>query len=251
MKKDVGVKILNGVDVSLILCAYNEADVIVDAVKRVERVLDCTGLDYEIVVVDDGSSDGTLKRVLDYKNADCNGDRLKVVGYGRNMGKGNAIMVGFKHSRGDLVVFMDGDLDVNPSYIPEYIEALKDNDVVIGCKWHRNSYVKMNFKRKFLSFGFNIFSRILTGIKLRDTQTGLKGFRRYVLEEISSRLVVKRYAFDLELMAMCNHCGYKIAEMPVDVSINQTAHLKEIFRMALDTIKVAYRLRVLRLHMFK
>lgn len=235
------------VDVSVILCAYNEASVIEGAITSVDKVMRSSRWSYEIVVVDDGSSDGTGRRALEYKRAHSD-VRLKVVGYGKNMGKGNAIRVGFEHSVGDKVVFIDGDLDVNPSHIPFYIRALEDSDIVIGSKWHPESHVCMTFRRRFLSFGFNVFSRLLTGIRLKDTQTGLKAFRREVLERVFPKLVVKRYAFDLELMAMCNHCGFRIVEMPVDASINHMAHLTEIFRMALDALKVAYRLRVLKVY---
>ncbi|MEM3798305.1 MAG: glycosyltransferase family 2 protein [Candidatus Bathyarchaeia archaeon] len=182
------VKILAGqVDVSIILCAYNEAHIIVDAIRNIERVMDGNGLEYEIILVDDGSFDGTRDKALEYSRVNCNG-RLKVIGYERNMGKGHAIRVGFEHSSGDKVVFIDGDLDVSPNYIPHYVKALEHYDVVIGSKWHPKSKVKTTFKRRLLSFGFNVFSRMLTGIKLRDTQTGLKAFREVFWRGFFQRL---------------------------------------------------------------
>jgi hypothetical protein len=101
-------------------------------------------------------------------------------------------------------------------------------------------------KRKFLSFGFNALSRLFTGIKLRDTQTGLKAFRREVLERMMPRFVVKRYAFDLELIGACNHAGYRIVDLPVDVHIDSMVGFRDILRMASDMFKVAYRVRVLK-----
>ena len=230
------------VDVSVILCAYNEEDIIEKTLDEVNRVLMKTGWNYEIILVDDGSSDDTKKKAIEYR--DRNGiDYLKVVSYEKNLGKGNAIKIGFEHSNGDFIVIMDSDLDIDPSYIPHYVEALKRNDIAVSSKWHPESRVSMTITRKFLSLGFNVLSRILTGIKLRDTQTGLKAFRRSVLERIIPKLVVGRFAFDLELLAACNHCGFKITVLPVNVRIKNIISPKEILRMAFDLLQVASRLK--------
>jgi glycosyltransferase involved in cell wall biosynthesis len=204
-----------------------------------------TGWNYEIVVVDDGSLDDTRQKATVYVNGKC-GDRLKVIGYEKNMGKGNAIKTGFANARGEFVVVIDSDLDVNPSFIPSYVEALKTNDIAVASKWHPQSHTEVTLKRRVLSFGFNALSRLLTGIKLRDTQTGLKALRRQVLDRMSPKFVVNRYAFDLELIGACNHAGYRIVALPVDVSIKSMVSFKEIFRMTIDMVKIAYRLRVLK-----
>jgi len=233
------------VDVSVILCAYNEGNVIEETIDRVDRVLMETGWSYEIIVVDDGSLDDTRDRAVSYR--DRNGESyLKVLSYQKNVGKGNAVKVGFEQARGDFIVVMDSDLDVNPKYIPRYVEALKNSDIAVASKWHSESHAAMMMKRKVLSFGFNILSRLLTGIKLKDTQTGLKAFRRRVLERMTPKILVKGYAFDLELMAACNHCGFRITNLPVDIHVESIIGFKEILRMALDLFKVAYRLRILK-----
>lgn len=234
-----------GVDVSVILCAYNEGDVIQDSIDKVDDVMMKTGWDYEILVVDDGSLDDTRQKAIkcrDKRNKDC----LKIVGYERNAGKGIAIRAGFAHAEGRFIVAIDSDLDVDPELIPSYVEALKANDIAVASKWNHKSRTVMTSKRKVLSFGFNGLSRLLIGIRLNDTQTGLKAFRRKVLERMAPKLVVNRYAFDLELMSACNHCGFKIVELPVNVHVESMVSFKEILRMALDMCKVAYRLRVLK-----
>lgn len=233
------------VDVSVILCAYNEGNVIEETIDRVDRVLMETGWSYEVIVVDDGSLDDTKERAVGYRyknGRDC----LNVLSYQKNTGKGNAVKAGFEQSEGDFIVVIDSDLDVDPKHIPHYVGALKSTDVAVASKWHPESHASMMLKRKVLSFGFNILSRLLTGIKLKDTQTGLKAFRRSVLEGMISKLVVNRYAFDLELMAACNHCGFRITSLPVNVHVEGVIGLKEILRMALDLFRVAYRLRVLK-----
>lgn len=233
------------VDVSVILCAYNEGNVIEETIDRVDHVLTETGWNYEIIVVDDGSLDDTKKRAVSYRDRN-GGCHLKVLSYQKNMGKGNAVKTGFEQAEGDFIVVMDSDLDVDPKHIPRYVEALKSSDIAVASKWHSESHASMMMKRKVLSFGFNILSRLFTGIKLKDTQTGLKAFRRSVLERMIPKIVAKRYAFDLELMAACNHCGFRITDLPVDIHVESIIGLKEILRMAFDLFRVAYRLRILK-----
>lgn len=235
----------NNADVSIVMCAYNEGSVIEETISKVDSIMRKTGWSYEIIVVDDGSKDDTRKRAFDYTN-DGNNGHINVVGYRKNRGKGRALKTGFAYANGEFVVVMDGDLDVNPELIPGYLEFLKNNDVAVASKWHDQSHAMMPCKREFLSHGFNVLAKLLTGIKLKDTQTGLKAFRRNVLEKIFPRLVVNRYAFDLELLAACNHCGFKIAELPVDVRIRDMVSFKEILRMAVDLLRIAYRLRILK-----
>jgi len=234
-----------GVDVSVILCAYNEGNVIEETIDRVDRVLLGNGWNYEIIVVDDGSLDDTKERAISYRDRN-GGSYLKILSYHKNSGKGNAVKAGFEEAEGDFIVVIDSDLDVDPNHIPRYVEALKSSDIAVASKWHSESHASMMLKRKVLSFGFNILSKLFTGIKLDDTQTGLKAFRRRVLERMIPKIVVKRYAFDLELMAACNHCGFRIISLPVDIHVGSIIGLKEILRMSLDLFRVAYRLRILK-----
>lgn len=235
----------NRVDVSVVLCAYNEGNVIEETIDTVDRVLMETGWSYEIIVVDDGSLDDTKERAVNYRDRN-GGSYLKVLSYQKNAGKGNAVKAGFEQAEGGFIVVIDSDLDVDPKHIPFYVEALKSSDIAVASKWHPESHASMMLKRKVLSFGFNILSRLLTGIRLKDTQTGLKAFRRSVLERMIPKLVVKRYAFDLELIAACNHCGFRITSLPVNVHVESIIGLREILRMALDLFRVAYSLRVLK-----
>ena len=156
----------NVIDVSVILCAYNEGDVIENSIDKVDSVMTKSGWNYEIVVVDDGSLDDTRERALKCRR-ERNDDHLKVVSHGKNAGKGAAIKTGFAHAEGKFIVAIDSDLDVDPYLIPNYVEALKTNDIAVASKWNLESRTVMTSKRKVLSFGFNALSRLLTGIKLR------------------------------------------------------------------------------------
>jgi len=233
------------VEVTVILCAYNEEGIINDAIERVDDVMMETKWSYEIIVVDDGSADGTKQKAVAYMN-DKHNEHLRVIGYETNKGKGNAVRVGVGEARGSYVVMIDSDLDVDPRAIPSFVEALKTNDIAVASKWHPHSQTSIPLKRRILSVGFNVLSRLFTGIKLKDTQTGLKAFRKEVLDRMAPKFVVERYAFDLELIGACNHAGYRIIDLPVSVNIDSMVSLKEILRMTLDMFGIAYRLRALK-----
>lgn len=223
--------------------AYNEGDSIEGALDKLDRVVKDMRLRYEIVVVDDGSVDDTRAKAIKYANG--NG-HMRWVGYDRNMGKGYAIKQGFAEATGDAVVFLDSDLEIDLDRVSSYVEALRRGDIVIASKWHSESVVEIPLMRRILGHGFNVLVRLLTGVKLRDTQTGLKAIRRKAFEDVFPRLAVKRYAFDVELLAVANLYGLRVVEMPVNIRMRALFSLREVWRMFVDLLGIAYRLRVLR-----
>jgi glycosyltransferase involved in cell wall biosynthesis len=234
---------MSEVELSFVLPAYNEGDSIEGALDALDRAVKDTRLRYEIVVVDDGSIDSTRVKAIRWANR--NG-HVRVVGYDRNLGKGYAIKQGFMQATGDAVVFLDSDMEIDLKQVSSYVEALRHGDIVIASKWHPESVVKIPLMRRILGHGFNVLVRLLTGVKLKDTQTGLKAIRRKTFEDLFPRLAVKRYAFDVELLAVANLYGLRIVEMPVNVRMRGLFSLKEVWMMFLDLLGIAYRLRVLR-----
>ena len=230
------------VELSFVIPAYNEEDSIEDALGALDGVVKDKRLPYEIVVVDDGSKDKTLSRAITY--ASRNG-HVKVVSYTQNEGKGHAVRTGFMQTKGDVVVFADSDMDIDLGTVSKYVAALEHGDIVIASKWHPDSVVSMPLTRRILSHGFNVLVRILTGAKLKDTQVGLKAMRKSAFVNIFPRLCVKRYAFDVELLAVANLYGLRIVQMPAQLRISNSFRLKEVFKMFQDLLGIAYRLRVL------
>jgi glycosyltransferase involved in cell wall biosynthesis len=169
---------------------------------------------------------------------------VKVVSYSKNLGKGYAVKKGFMQAVGEVVIFVDSDLDINLKGISRYVEALRHGDIVIASKWHPQSVVEMPLVRRLLSRGFNLLVRLLTGARLRDTQAGLKAMKKSALEKVFPRLSVERYAFDVELLIVANLYGLKVVEMPVDLQVQALFSLREMCRMFIDLLGIAYRLRV-------
>jgi dolichol-phosphate mannosyltransferase len=229
----------------IVIPAFNEEDSIEDALSALDESVKGRTLPYEIVVVDDGSVDNTLLKAMTYAGRN---DHVRVVSYNRNEGKGHAVKAGFLQATGDVVIFADSDLDIDLGTIASYVDALRHGDIVIASKWHPESRVDMPLLRKILSHSFNALVRLLTGAKLKDTQAGLKAIRKSAFKNIFPKLTVKRYAFDVELLAVANLYGLKVVEMPVQLKMNASFRPKEVWRMFVDLLGIAYRLRVLRFY---
>src|SRR3989304_8299047 len=220
--------IMSKVEVSSVIPAYNEESFIENALGTLDEAVKSRKLQYEIVVVDDGSNDKTLQRATTYANR--NG-HVRVVSYNNNVGKGYAIKKGFMQTNGDVVVFADSDMEIDLGTVTKYVDALKNGDIVVASKWHPDSRVSMPLKRRILSHGFNVLVRVLTGAKLKDTQVGLKAMNKSAFKSIFPRLCVKRYAFDVELLSVASLYGLKIVEMPTKVRIRDSFRVKEVLRM--------------------
>ncbi|MDG7024388.1 MAG: glycosyltransferase family 2 protein [Nitrososphaerota archaeon] len=228
------------VAVSILLPAFNEEGNIKRSLETVSRTLSGIGLGYEIVVVDDGSKDGTrLAATKEMEELP-----VKVVGYGVNKGKGGALKYGTKFASGEIAVFLDCDGEINPLDLVEYLMALRDSDLAIGSKRHPNSRVEAPLERKFLSACFNYMARFLTGVKYSDTQSGLKAFRTSSLKRIMPLVSVKRYAFDVEILTVASLMKMRVVELPVRIQLNARFRARSVLRMLVDLLGIAYRLRI-------
>ncbi len=204
------------VELSFVVPAYNEEDYIEDTLGLIDAVIMDKNLSYEIVVVNDGSGDKTLAKANRY--AGKNG-HVKVISYSKNAGKGFAVKTGFMKAVGNVVFFADSDMEIDLRKISDYIEALKHGDIVIASKRHCHSQVEVPMSRRVLSECFNALVRLLTGVPLKDTQSGLKAMKKSAFINVFPRLTVKRYAFDVELLAVANLYGLKVVEMPVNIKL--------------------------------
>jgi glycosyltransferase involved in cell wall biosynthesis len=219
--------------------AYNEADSIERGVAAVDRQFEAVSEDYEIIVVDDGSEDGTRKIIEEFTDK-----KVKLVGYDRNQGKGHAIKMGLYNATGQFAFLIDSDSEIHAKDLTNYVDALGSADFVIGSKRHPLSTVRTPAGRRFLSLGFNILERLLTGVHATDTQSGLKAARSTALYQVLPLLSVKRYAFDAELLAVASLFDFKIKELPVSIDLKATFSARQVFRMFIDLLGISYRLRI-------
>lgn len=228
-------------DLSVIIPVFNQGHTIPSCLLKIKEILNSTSLDYELLIVNDGSNDNTFQ-VL--KNEEMRDSRVKVISYETNRGKGYAVRTGVLHSSGSMVMFIDGDLEINANAILHYTKQLKDCDIVIASKKHPLSKVHVPISRRILSRAFNIIARLGTGIKLNDTQSGLKIGHGHAMRMMFSVMCVKRYAFDVEMLAIATMLTMRIKEMPVEIKLERRFKVREMIRMFKDVLAVAYRLRV-------
>ena len=244
----VAREVLGGETLSVILPVYHLADEIEANLGLVADCLDAGGIRYELVPVDDGSGDGTsdaLRRAQARRP-----DVVHPVFVARNAGKGNALKEGFRASTGAFVLLLDGDLDIAPRMLPGFFESMRrhGSDIVVGSKRHPDSRVQYPWHRRLASGIYFGLVHLFIGLPVTDTQTGMKLFRRKLLGEALDRMLVKTYAFDLELLSIAHGRGAKISEAPVEIRFGQkfgALKVRTVRDMVHDTLAVYYRLRLL------
>lgn len=228
-------------ELSVILPAYNEGRHIHANILRVCAAL--KGWRYEIIVVDDGSSDNTF---AESQRTAREGHPVRAVRQEVNRGKGASLFHGFEFADGELVVFLDSDLEIAPENLPTLIKVMRetDADVVAGVKNSQaNQFPPL---RRLMSRGYRAMVALLFGLDLTDTQTGIKLFRREVLADAIPRVSARRFAFDIELLVAASRFGYRIVEQPVEISYHRSGglgrvNLAQIFNMTADTLAIFYR----------
>jgi glycosyltransferase involved in cell wall biosynthesis len=238
---------------SVVVPVYNQASSIAGNVRTIlDRVGSAIDEPFELIVVSDGSVDGTEERLLATETG-----RVRVIHYDRNLGKGYAIKVGCLAARGRWISYIDSDLDLDPVSIPAFLDAARREslDFAIGSKRHPDSIVHYPAARQATSWMYQQLVRMLFRLNVRDTQVGLKVFRREVVEQVVPLLLVKRYAFDLELLAVSRSLGFqRIRELPIALTYRFTGsgvRSVAVLRALIDTAAIFYRLRVLRYYQRK
>ena len=236
---------------SLIIPVYKQGKTLKRDIEAIIDVLKPLAIPYEIIPVIDGYIDNSLTEVKKVKD-----ERVKPVGYKTNRGKGYAVRYGFAHATGDVIGFMDagGDLKAN-ALLPMLAQfEFQNADIVLGSKRHPDSKIDYPRYRRVLSWVYQKFVKLLFGLEVRDTQVGMKLYRRKLLEDVLPRLLVKKFAFDIEILAVSYRLGYrKIFEAPIQIdlflaksSIVWNKLFVTIYNMLHDTLAVYYRLRILR-----
>lgn len=168
--------------------------------------------------------------------------------YSQNRGKGYAIHQGIQYSESDYVCFLDSDLAYSLDHLEVLLDHLKVYDVVIGCRSLGHShYQRIRFLRRLSGKIFNLLSQWILNLKFRDMQAGLKGFRRDAAQSIFARQTLTGFSFDVELIYLAEKYGYRIGEIPAQVSSHHANKqskvnlLKDSLRMLGDLLIIRYR----------
>jgi dolichyl-phosphate beta-glucosyltransferase len=204
-----------GPQLSLIFPCYNEEGRLPASLARVQEYLEARDLSYEILIVDDGSADGTLA----FAEAEAARDgRIRVLSYGRNEGKGYAVRYGARNARGQWVLFSDADLSTPIEELDKFLPLLEQGyDVVIGSRALAGSQIQVHqpWWRERAGRLANFCIRRLSGMQFPDTQCGFKLFTRRAAADIFPQLTISGWMFDVEVLVIARKLGYRIVDVPV------------------------------------
>jgi len=232
------------VDLTIVLPFYNAGPQIEKTVASTVEVLGRAGVSFEVVAVSDGSTDGSEK-LIDGTFPEA----LTLVVLPSRGGKGQAVREGLRRGRGRYVGFIDGDGDVPPDLLADFLAIVEEQrpDVVLGSKRHPDSQVVYPVARRMYSWGYQQLVRVLFRLDVRDTQAGIKLVRRDVMSEVLPLMVEQGYAFDLELLVLARLLGHEhFVEAPVRIGrrFSSTVSPRVVAEMLADTFAIWWRLHI-------
>ncbi|MDR2203267.1 MAG: glycosyltransferase family 2 protein [Nitrososphaerota archaeon] len=231
-------------DLTVVLPAINEADIIEQAVLKIDQVLKTFGYTYEIIIAEDGSTDGTDKKAAKLAK------KLLYIRHLHNdqrFGRGKALDNSFRQSNGKVLIYMDVDLATDLKHLTQLINAIFIDGYFFatGSRMLSNSNVKRTSTRIFASKTFNFMVRMFLYSKVKDHQCGFKAFERNALLPLLDEVHATHWFWDTEILVRAQHKGYKIKEIPVSwAGVRETkVHL---FR---DSVAMGWQIFILWLHL--
>ena len=237
-------KTLNQSKISVVIPIYNEEKNIINCIKSLHSYMSENFEDYEIILVNDGSTDSTEKIFLTNAGNYAN---LKMVSYVKNQGKGHAVKTGMLETTGERIVCTDCDLAYGVEVIGEMAEKLSEYDLVIGSRnLTKEGHKGYNFARKLASKAYIKLLNLAAGFRHTDSQCGIKAYRGEAARKIFKHCQTKGFAFDLEALMIAEKAGYSIGEYPVSI-INHSNESSKV-SVIRDTKKMLSDLKKIKKH---
>ncbi|KAM8716459.1 hypothetical protein ACLKA7_003350 [Drosophila subpalustris] len=202
---------------SILLPTYNEKDNLPIIIWLIVKYMKASGYEYEVIVIDDGSPDGTLDVAKDLQKI-YGEDKIVLRPRTAKLGLGTAYIHGIKHATGDFIIIIDADLSHHPKFIPEFIKLQEsgDYDIVSGTRYAGNGGVYgWDFKRKLISRGANFLSQVLLRPNASDLTGSFRLYKKPVLEKCIASCVSKGYVFQMEMLVRARQHDFTIAEVPI------------------------------------
>jgi glycosyltransferase involved in cell wall biosynthesis len=214
LKMNAKTWLKGSVEVSVVFPAYNEAEALEVAVEKVTKALNEFARSYEIIIAEDGSTDGT------YKKAAALAEKYPFVKHihgEKRLGRGTALKNAFKQSSGEVLVYMDLDLATDLKHLKSLVDAVKFEgyDFATGSRMLSESNVKRSGTRHIASKTYNFMVRAVLGSKIKDHQCGFKAFRREPLMQLLDEVGANHWFWDTEILVRAYRRGYRIREIPV------------------------------------
>ncbi len=232
-------------EVSIVFPAYNEADYLDAAVEKTAKALDEFAHSYEIIIAEDGSTDGTAEHSEELAHKY---PFVKHVHRDERQGRGKALNNAFKQSQGSVIVYMDLDLATDLKYLKPLVEAisLEGYDFSTGSRMLPESKVERSLRRNASSKTFNFLVRWMLGSKLHDHQCGFKGFKREATLQLLDTVEARHWFWDTEILVRAQKKGFKIKEIAVEWKSGRATKvnlLKDSYNMGKQVLKLWWKLR--------
>ncbi len=231
-------------DVSIVVPYYNPGGRLRRTVAHMVRVLDASGMTFEIIAVSDGSTDGSPFTLEGFPES-----VVRRISFDRNVGKGRALRAGLAMARGRYLGFIDADGDISPEFLAPFVSVMRsmEPDIIIGSKRHPDSSVHYPPLRRLYSWGYQRLIHLLFRLNVKDTQVGIKIVDRKVIAAVLPMLRESRFALDLELLVLARSLGYsQIVEAPVAIEerFGSTISLKAVWLLLIDTLGLFVRFSI-------
>lgn len=229
---------------SLIIPCFNAASTIEAQIRKLVAFLEKHFPAFEVIVVDDGSTDDTAEKIALLEKGD---PRVYAVVLPKNQGKGAAVRAGVEKSRGDFVIFTDEDLPYDLEAVGRFVDYIRGGyDVILGSRYLNKDNLISNVEnqtaeRTLLSRVFVLLANFALKNPVSDTQCGIKGFSRRAAQAIFSRITIFRFAFDIEAIAIAQALQLRIKETPVTLvsqGVSTVRLGRDGFEMCLDLLRV-------------
>ena len=235
----------DSVQVSVVFPAYNEANYLDAAVEKTAQTLKEFVSSYEIIIAEDGSTDGTAERSEELAQEY---PFVKHVHGEKRLGRGTALSNAFKQSKGEVLVYMDLDLAADLKHLKLLVEAVsvEGYDFATGSRMLPESKVERTLRRSMSSKTYNFFVRHILGSKLRDHQCGFKAFKREPTLRLLDEIAAHHWFWDTEILVRAQKKGYKIEEIPVEWKSGRKTKvnlLRDSYNMGKQVIKLWWQLR--------
>lgn len=233
---------MKNIKLSLVVPFFNEGENIVKNCRIISQYLARNfGKNYELIFVNDGSTDDSeelLKKELAHIK------QGRIISYSKNRGRGYALSVGFKNAPGEVIGFIDADLDVKPEYILKCYKLMDKFDITVVSKYHPLSKVETTFFRRVTSKIFVLWVSLVLGKDLGDHQGGLKLFKREVVGKILPKVKSERWLFDLEFLYYAKKSGFSLGKIPISIKYGFGTGLRLSFALDfLNSLLLVFKLR--------
>jgi len=241
------IQSIKSLKVNIVFPAHNEAGNLKRAIEETEDFLLKICQDFEIIIAEDGSTDGTddIAREI----ADSN-RRVRWMHHEERLGRGRALSGAFRESEGTILIYMDVDLSTDIRFLEPLIGTIIDGyDIAVGSRAHPESRVRRSFKRTITSLVYNSLVRFILGSKLKDHQCGFKAFKRNTFFDIMNEIYDEHWFWDTELLVLATRKGLKVKEIPIvwrESNESKVILFKDITNMVFKIFKLWWRIKIIK-----